>query len=180
MNKDGKVIFQSMCSGTLIVHEPAYGVHVEFPGRGAVQAIPMETVKQLLWRQGFKNIVTSGLLYINDMDDKIELGLEDPDTKVPTKIKVFTPEQILTLLKVKSYEDFVKEIDSAPVEQANAVVDYAVENSILDTPKIEYLKKVTNRDVIQLLNRKRMNAEAEKLAAEKEARRRTEGEFNAV
>lgn len=180
MDKNGKVIFQSMCASTLVVHEPAFSVHVEFPGRGSVQAIPMETVRQLLWRQGFKNMITSGLLYINDMEDKIELGLEDPDTKVPTKIKVFTPEQILTLLKVKSYDEFVKEVESAPIEQANAIVDYAVEHSILDAQKIEFLKKVTNRDVIQLLNRKRMNEEAERLAAEKESRRKAEGEFNAI
>lgn len=133
-----------------------------------------------MWRPGFKNMIRSGILYIDNMQDKIDLQLEDPDTKAPTKIRVLTDEQILTLLKVKSYEDFVKELATVSLDQANAVVNYAVENSIVDNRKVDYLKEITGRDVVKIIAHKRDAAEAERINAEKEARRRNEGEFNAI
>lgn len=174
------VRFKNTISSSVIVHEPAYGIHREFPGKGAIQAIPFDIVEQILWRPGFKNMIDTGILYIDDMQDKIDLGLEDPDTKVPTKIKIFTPEQILTLLKVKSYDEFVKELSTVSIDQANAVVEYAAENSLVDPKKVDYLKEVTGRDVLQLIAKKRMMAEADKANAEREARRKNEGEFNAI
>lgn len=177
---DRMVNFRNTTAGNVIVHEPAYNIHREFLGKNAIQRIPFDIVEQLMWRPGFKNMVRSGILYIDNMQDKIDLQLEDPDTKVPTKIKVFTDEQILTLLKVKSYEDFVKELATVSVDQANAIVDYAVENSIVDSQKVDYLKAITGRDVVKIIAHKRDAAEAERINAEKEARRRAEGDFNPV
>jgi len=174
------VRFKNTMPGKVVVHEPAYGIHREFLGKGTVQTIPFDVVEQLLWRPGFKNMVTSGILYIDNMQDKIDLQLEEPDTKVPTKIKIFTEEQILTLLKVKSFEDFVAELSTVSVDQANAVVDYAIEHSIVDTKKVDYLKKVTNRDIVKSIAKKREAEEISAAQAEKEARRRSEGEFNSI
>jgi hypothetical protein len=61
-------------------------------------------------------MIDTGMLYIDDMQAKIDLGLEEPGTETPTRIKVFTPEQILTLLKIKKYDDFKAEIDSVSIE----------------------------------------------------------------
>lgn len=111
------------------------------------------------------------------MQDKIDLGLEAPDTKVPTNIKVFTPEQMITILKVRSFEDFKKEIDSAPLEQINEVVRFAVENNLIDEAKVDYLKKRTGKDVIAMIARKRLEADAERANAGKE-QKRPEGVFS--
>lgn len=177
---DRMVAFRNTTAGNVIVHEPAYNVHREFLGKNTIQKIPFDIVEQLMWRPGFKNMIRSGILYIDNMQDKIDLQLEDPDTKAPTKIRVLTDEQILTLLKVKSYEDFVKELATVSLDQANAVVNYAVENSIVDNRKVDYLKEITGRDVVKIIAHKRDAAEAERINAEKEARRRNEGEFNAI
>lgn len=180
MNGTRMVRFKNTKAETVIVHEPAYGIHREFLGKGTVQVIPFDTVEQLLWRPGFANLIKSGILYIEDMQDKIDLGLEDPDTKTPTKIRILTPEQILTLLKVKDYDNFVKDIEGLSIDQVNNIVDFAVENEILDTKKINYLKELTDRDVLKILARKREMAEADQANAEKEAARRREGEFNSI
>ena len=103
-------------SGKVVIHEPAYGVHREFLGKGTSQLIPFDTVEQLMWRVGFKNMIMSGTLYITDMKDKIDLGLEEPETKEPTRIKVLNDQQILTLLKVTPYDKFVEELSSLPIE----------------------------------------------------------------
>ena len=162
MNTSNRLVkFKNTVNSKVIVFEPAYNIRREFPGKGAIQTIPFDLVEQLLWRPGFKNLVQTGILYIEDMQDKIDLQLEDPDTKTPTKIKVFTDEQILTLLRVRNYDDFVKELSTVSVEQANNVVDYAINNDIIDTKKCDYLKTITGRDIIKSIAHKRQAADVE-------------------
>lgn len=171
------VTLQNTTAATVNVYSPAYNVNRIFPGKGTKQMLPFEIVEQLLWDTGFRNMIDSGMLYIEDMQTKIDLGLEEPETKVPTRIKVFTPEQILTLLKIKSFEDFKKEVSSASVEQANEIVKYAVENNLVDNDKVNYLKERTGKDVIAMIARKRLEADAEKAYADKNKDKKPEGVF---
>ena len=164
---------------TVTIYSPAYNVKRTFPGKGAVQVLPFDTVEQLLWDNGFQYMIKSGQLYIDDMQTKIDLGLENPDAKVPTNIKVLTPEQILTLLKVRTVEKFKKEVSTISVEQCNEIVKYAVENNLVDNDKVNYLKERTGKDVIAMIARKRLEAEAEKANAGKEEKR-PEGVFSPV
>ena len=164
---------------TVTIYSPAYNVKRTFPGKGAVQVLPFDTVEQLLWDNGFQYMIKTGMLYIDDMQTKIDLGLENPDAKVPTNIKVLTPEQMLTLLKVRTVEEFKKEVDTISVEQCNEIVKYAVENNLIDNDKVNYLKERTGKDVIAMIARKRLEAEAEKANAGKEEKR-PEGVFSPV
>ena len=164
---------------TVTIYSPAYNVKRTFPGKGAVQVLPFDTVEQLLWDNGFQYMIKTGMLYIDDMQTKIDLGLENPDAKVPTNIKVLTPEQILTLLKVRTVEEFKKEVSTISVEQCNEIVKYAVENNLVDNDKVNYLKERTGKDVIAMIARKRLEAEAEKANAGKEEKR-PEGVFSPV
>jgi len=43
------VKIKNTSSATVNVFSPAYGINRDFPGKGSVQAIPFETVEQLLW-----------------------------------------------------------------------------------------------------------------------------------
>lgn len=164
---------------TVTVFSPAYNIKRTFPGKGAVQMLPYDAVEQLLWDNGFQYMIKTGQLYIDDMQTKIDLGLESPDAKVPTNIKVLTPEQILTLLKVRSVEEFKKEVSTISVEQCNEIVKYAVENNLIDNDKVNYLKERTGKDVIAMIARKRLEAEANKANAGKEEKR-PEGIFSPV
>lgn len=167
------VNFRSTSTGKVIIHEPAYNIHREFPNYGSVQRIPYEIVEQLLWSNGFKNLLEKGFIYIDNMQDKIDLGLEAPDTKEPTRYKVLNDGQIITLLKVRSLEDFKKEIDTLPAEQIARVVDYAIKNNIVDFDKANYLKDVTGTDILSVIAMNRSVAEAEKAEkAEREHRNR--------
>lgn len=171
------VKIRSTVAKTTEIYAPAYGIKREFPGKGSVQMLPFETVEQLLWDNGFQYMIKTGQLYIDDMQTKIDLGLESPDAKVPTNIKVLTPEQILTLLKVRSLDDFKKEMDTVSLEQVNEVVKYAVEHNLIDNDKVNYLKERSGKDVIAMIARKRLEADAEKANAGKEEKR-PEGVFS--
>lgn len=179
-NTNRMVTLRSMVNKTVIVNEPAYSIRRVFPNKGAIQTIPFTTVEQLLWSNGFRNMLTTGTLYIDNMQDKIDLGLEEPDTKVPTKIKVLTEEQMLTLMKVRSYGDFVKELSTLPLDQAHALVDYAVKTQTLDSQKINYLRELTGRDALKIISRNRDAEEMDKIQAAKEAARKAARDADVV
>ncbi len=132
-------------------------------------AIPFDTVEQLLWSTGFRNMLESGTLYIDNMQDKIDLGLEPQGTTEPTNYKVLNNSQMLTLLKIRTPEEFEKEIKTYPIEQINILIQYAVANEIAEPQKVAILKEITGKDIVKLIARKHEMAEADKIQKEKEA-----------
>lgn len=174
------VAFKNMTTGTFVVNEPAYNIRRIFKGLGSVQTIPFEIVEQLLWSEGFRNALENGLIYIESMQDKIDLGLEEPDTTEPTNIKILSPEKMEAILRNNDIEEFLKAIDGCPKEQARRLAEYAADHNIVDMKKVEIIKELTGLDVINMIDRRRQAEDADKVAAEKEANRRRDGEFNAI
>lgn len=179
-NTQRMVKVRSTCTGRFVINEPAFNLVREFPTKGSVQMIPYEAIEQLLWQPGFKTAIDTGMIYIDDMQDKIDLGLESPEAKAPERIRVLSEAQMLKLLKVDSYEVFANDITGLPIEQARALVHFAADNNIIDMKKIDTLKAVTGLDAIKIIAAKRANEEADRMIAEKEARARQEGDFNPV
>lgn len=181
MNKETRMVkLRSTTSGTFTINEPAYNLRRVFPNKGSIQMVPFEILEQLLWQPGFRVAIDTGMLYIDDMQDKIDLGLEEPDTKIPTNIKVLNEAQMLTLLKVKSYDDFLNEISTLPLEQIRQLADYAAENNLVDIAKVEAIERLTGKDIIKMIDKRREFEAADRAAKAKEENRRREGEFNAI
>ena len=70
-------------------------------------------------------------------------------------------------------------MDTVSLEQVDEVVKYAVEHNLIDNDKVDYLKKRGGKDVIAMIARKRLEADAEKANAGKEEKK-PEGVFSAV
>lgn len=169
----------SMDSGTVCLYEPAYNVNKVFKGRGTTQILPFEVISQMLNTDGFRSMIDMGILYIENMQDKIDLGLEEPGTTEPTNIKVLTDAQKATLLKADTVDEFVKHLDGYTTEQVLSLVDYAVENKITNIEKANVLKELTGKDIISIIAKRRAEEEHDKEVArrEAEAERAAEGEF---
>ena len=177
------VTLRSTVNYPVNVFSTAYNINRDFTTLGARQVLPFDVVQQLLWDNGFKYMIEHGILYIDDMQTKIDLGLEEPDTTVPTRIRVLEPAQIEKLLKQSSYDEFVKEMNGLSVEQLDNIVDYAVKNNIVDINKSDFLKKYTGRDIVVIIGKKRANAEAEVREAKRaadEAKNGREGDFRRI
>lgn len=153
---------------TVVVNRPEYGIRRQWVARGQAQQIPFDIVNNLMFTVGFANLVMQGILDIPSMQDKIDLGIEDPGTKVPTRVIVLNDSQKLTLMKVRTYDEFVKELAKMPMSQAHALVDYAVANELIDSKKVAYLKELTGRDVVQIIARNRMSEEVDRANAVRE------------
>lgn len=153
---------------TIVVNRPEYGIRRQWVAKGQSQSLPFDIVQNLYFTVGFQNLINEGILYIPNMQDKIDLNIEPQDATQPTRVIVLNDQQMKTLLTVTPYNDFVKQLAHLPMSQAHALVDYAVKNDIIDNMKVQYLKQVTGRDIVRIIARKRESEEIDKIQAARE------------
>ena len=84
------VKLKNMVNKTVSVKLPEYGINRRWTAKGQVVPIPYETMEQILWHEKKKKMIDRGILYIEDMQDKIDLGREEEGTTEPSNIVVLT------------------------------------------------------------------------------------------
>ena len=81
-----KVIVTSMVSGNVGLILPHLRVNKSWPKKGAKLPIDKEILREAIYEPGVEYMFKNGILYIDDMDFKIELGLEPEGAKTPEAI----------------------------------------------------------------------------------------------
>ena len=81
-----KVIVTSMVSGVIGLNHPEYRLVKTWPKKGTKLPIEKEALRQAIYEPGVEYMFKNGMLYMDDMDFKIELGLEEEGTKIPTTV----------------------------------------------------------------------------------------------
>jgi hypothetical protein len=99
-------------------------------------------------------MIDNGILYIDDLQTKKDLGLEPEDATEPTNIIALTELQMENLLKNTPLTVFKKEISQLKDTQIDNLIDYAIEKKIVDTDKCSLLKQITKRDILLAISRK--------------------------
>lgn len=149
------VNLKNMVNKTVGVKLPEYGVNRKWVNKGQVIPIPYETVEQMLWHEGFRKMIDRGILYIESMKDKIDLGLEPVGAEKPENIIVLTEVQIKNMLESQPIEVFKNEVLSLTMTQVNNIVNYAIENEVVDVAKCDFLKTVTKIDILRAITLKK-------------------------
>jgi hypothetical protein len=80
------VIVTNMSNGIALMclQQNGYLVKKVWQKKGAKLPISKDLLRENFYDSGVEGMFRKGILYMDDMDFKIELGLEEPDTKVPT------------------------------------------------------------------------------------------------
>lgn len=157
-----KVNVTSMTIGEVSVFDPSIPFRVSWPAKGSTRPIEEETLEQLMYNAGFEYMIKTGMLYIEDMEEKKKLGIEPEDATEPVNVIPLTD---IDKKKYMSYgNDKFKEIlKKLSIEQISDLADYAIEHEIADFEKSEILKKalskVYEKDVIKAIQLKRANKE---------------------
>lgn len=164
------VRIRSTISGKMVINAPEYRVHVVLPQKNSVQQIPFETLRDILPLSGVDYMFRQGLVYIDNMQDKIDLGLEEPETKEPTNIIVYNDEDIKRLLKTATYEEFQNAIKKVSIDQRKEIAKFAINNQLMtDISKNDFLTATCGINVLSNIIRERDNQIAlQKLAEEQE------------
>lgn len=128
--------------------------------KGTVRKIPFEDLKEALYNPGVEYMFRNGLLSIDDMETKIELGLEEEGAEKPS-IVILSDAEKETYLNNLTMPEFREKVNALPVEQIKALVDYAIEKEIMQIDKTEFLKRLTGTDIINAIKLNRQANEVE-------------------
>ena len=154
-----KVNVTSTTIGEVSVFQPSIPFRASWPSKGSTRAIEEEVIEQLLYTPGFKYMIDTGMLYIEDMEAKKKLGIEPEDATEPVNVIVLSDVDKNKYMKVYSIDKFKTEVKKLSREQLVDLADYAIENKIADFEKSEVLEKLCGKNIIRGIQLARQNKE---------------------
>lgn len=116
----------------------------------------------MIYDEGFSKMLERGYLYIDSMQDKIDLGLEPYGATEPENIRVLTDDKIKDMLIKYPITTFKGELKKYNDAQINALVNYAIANEVLDAEKCSLLKDITGIDILKAVALNRDLAKADR------------------
>lgn len=159
MDKSNKVKVISMTTGRLGVVIPEYNFNRTWPNKGSSMLVDKDVLEQLMFNEGVRYMFDNGMLYIEDMETKKELGLEPEDATEPVNIIVLKESDMKSLLRDYSPLAFSQKLEKISVEQVRQLADYAIKNKIVDLDKCKTIQKICGIDVIAAIRLKEQNEE---------------------
>lgn len=148
-----QVLLKNMMDAVVSVVKPDYGIRRKWNKRNQVMALPFDIVEQLLWDRGFRNLIDSGILYIEDMQTKIDLGLEPEGADQPVNIRSLNDQDMQNIWNAP-IAVFKKEIEELPQIQIDNLVEYAIAHDIADAAKCGHIKQLTGKDILKAISNK--------------------------
>lgn len=156
---NSKVAVVSTVNGTIGIYSPEYGFKKDWAKKGQKIMIDKELLENLMYDNGVEYMFQTGMLYIEDMEVKKEMGLEPEDATEPVNIIVLSDKDMRRYLTVMPVAEFKQKIATLSTEQKKNLVDFAVENEIMNIEKSEILKEATSLDSIKMIELNRQNKE---------------------
>ena len=156
-----KVLVTSMVKHSVGISLPQNGYMVEkhWPQKGAKVLIDKESLREGIFLPGVEYMFKKGILYIDDMDFKIELGLEEPDTKAPTNIIPMDEKYLERVMKRMPIAEMKQAIKSMSRDQLNELVLYASAQNDIQLDRITAIKELTGTDLFKVIDLKRQREE---------------------
>lgn len=149
----------STVNGVVGIHLPDLRFRKEWTRKGQRQKIEKDLLQDIMYDAGSEYMFKTGMLYIEDMETKKELGLEPEDATAPVNIIVLDEKQMKRYLTVMPTHEFREAIKELPLEQAKNLVDYAVETENISFDKAEILEKATGLNAMKMIQLSRKNKE---------------------
>ena len=120
--------------------------------------IEMEILREAIYDVGFKAFIDEGVLFIEEKEIRVELGLEEADAEKPF-VTILKPAQMTRLVKAATIEEFKATLSEITKEQALALVDMAIKEKSISMDKLMALKEKTGIDVVKAIELERQNEE---------------------
>ena len=143
------VNIKSTVKALVSINVPTLNLRRSWPKKGAIQKIPFDVLEQAYFEPGVEYLFKTGVLYIDDMEVKRALGLEDPETEVPTAIIDLTDDYMKKLLTATPLKDFREEVEKLSHEQIKELVQFAVGLGVTDYHRCKLLQEKTGFDVMK-------------------------------
>lgn len=145
---DKKVKVTNLVSRRVNITLPEMRFRRVWETKGAVRTIPFDELEEAMYNPGVEALFRNGVLGIEDMSVKKELGLEPEDAEEPVNIIVLNDQQrkrYLTVLPLPEFKDKVKELSK---DQIQELAKFAIDNELIDFEKDSYIKELIDTDII--------------------------------
>lgn len=141
----------NMIDSRVGINLPEMGFKRRWEKRNQSIPIPFDTLQMLLYDDGVANMFRQGMLYIDDLKTKQDLGLEPLEATAPVNIIALNETQMRELLTNKPIAVFKKEVSQLADSQIDNLIDFAISQKIVNVDKCSILKEITGRDVINAI-----------------------------
>ena len=131
----------------------------EWPNKGASILIEKETLEEMMYDSGFKYMIDTGMLYIEDLEVKKELGLEPEDATEPVNIIVLNDNDMKRMMTAMPQFEFDAKLKTLNYEQMLALADFAIKNELGDFGKCDAIKKACGKDILTAIKLNREDKE---------------------
>lgn len=154
-----RVMVTSMVSGRIGLVLPRLHINKVWPKKGTKLPVEKEVLREAIYEPGVEYMFKQGLLYIDDMDFKIELGLEEEGTKAPTNVIPMDEKYMSRVLKLMPIAEMKKAIGAMNDNQKRELIDFASEQNDISFDRMDVIKKLTGIDVVKVIELKRSKEE---------------------
>ena len=153
---DEKVMVTSMVGGTISASALNHRV---WNKKGQKLPVSKDILREAIYEPGVEYMFKNGILYIEDMDFKIELGLESEGTKIPTQILPIDDKYMNRVLKLMPIADMKKAIDSMSQVQKQELVDFAVLQNDIQLDRIKIVSEKCGVDILRTIELSKQKGE---------------------
>lgn len=154
-----KIRVISKHQGPVSVNIPDLRFKREWSNKGASIPIERETLEEMMYDSGFKYMIDTGMLYIEDLEVKKELGLEPEDATEPVNIIVLSDNDMKRMMTAMPQFEFDAKLKTLNYEQMLALADFAIKNELGDFGKCDAIKKACGKDILTAIKLNREDKE---------------------
>ena len=154
-----RVMVTSMVSGRIGLVLPRLHINKVWPKKNTKLPVEKDVLREAIYEPGVEYMFKQGLLYIDDMDFKIELGLEEEGTKAPTNVIPMDEKYMSRVLKLMPIAEMKKAISAMNDNQKRELIDFASDQNDISFDRMDVIKKLTGIDVVKVIEIKRSKEE---------------------
>ncbi len=159
MENNKKVMIKNLSNGRVGINIPDMHLKRIWEKKGAVKPIDFDILKEIIYDPGVDYMFKEGILYIDDMNVKVELGLEPEEAKEPVNIIVLTDAQKRRYMTVAPIQELKELLKKLSYEQIQELAQYAIENELINIDRCELIKSAIQIDIIKAVQFNRDNKE---------------------
>ena len=143
-----KVMVTSMVGGTI---SAASLEHRVWNKKGQKLPVSKDVLREAIYEPGIEYMFKKGILYIDDMEMKIELGLEAPGTTTPTEVLPVDDKYLNRVLKLMPISEMKAAIDKMSIVQKQELVDYASKQNDIQLDRLAIVSDKCNVDILKTI-----------------------------
>jgi hypothetical protein len=143
-----KVMVTSMVGGTI---SAASLEHRVWNKKGQKLPVSKNVLREAIYEPGIEYMFKKGILYIDDMEMKIELGLEAPGTTTPTEVLPVDDKYLNRVLKLMPISEMKAAIDKMSIVQKQELVDYASKQNDIQLDRLAIVSDKCNVDILKTI-----------------------------